>query len=292
MGTESILVLVALNKDRTDIGGNKFPDSGFVESDSFSIDKDIRDGICGVVCGRTSKKPFLDIYSESVWCVVRVALDDHIIHIDDMENLVKFKSGFVVYSGSLYSCAEYISNHAFIPDNLPVGFSQSSVAGSVLETSDYYSHALNSGFKGKSITNVSCSNSIVTGDSASAETTAPESHAVAFGSNSRAATLEDDSYAVALARSSRARSCGDHSISIATGIDSTVLNSGEEGIAVALGIESKGSAGPDGVLILSYIDDRLRFKVGYVGEDIEAGKVYRVINGKFSEVNEEELLEA
>jgi hypothetical protein len=148
---------------------------------------------------------------------------------------------------------------------------------------------------------------IMKGVSSIAETSSPGSHAINYGPQgiakangycAHAIALEKNSEAIAIGEESLSLCAGHQSKSIARGEDchaiaferDCLVASGKRGISIALGIGSTGMAGFGGVLALSYTDGiKVRLKVGYVGEDLQANTLYRVNSeGEFEVVEAEE----
>jgi hypothetical protein len=102
-----VLLLVYVDNDLLDIGGNLYPKEGYVESNEFSKDIDIRYGLYGIMFGKTNKLQYENINSGH-WIVVKTELNEYIIKTDRCLNRYKFNNGFVVHFGNLESASEYI----------------------------------------------------------------------------------------------------------------------------------------------------------------------------------------
>ncbi|MAG26127.1 hypothetical protein CMI47_11245 [Candidatus Pacearchaeota archaeon] len=89
-----ILVLIALDKYRSDLLGNVFPYDGIVVAESFCGDREVTNGLIGSLNGENEHfqhpKP-------KNWVVVRVHKDDA-VHIES--TIIKFHKGFVLEYGT------------------------------------------------------------------------------------------------------------------------------------------------------------------------------------------------
>jgi len=105
-----VLMLVYVDENWMDIGGNTYPIEGFVEAKEFTKDLDIRFGLYGIMWGKTSYFPYEQAYRGN-WIVVKTEISEDIIKVDWHYNRHKFYSGSVVYSGNLRDAAMYIIEH-------------------------------------------------------------------------------------------------------------------------------------------------------------------------------------
>lgn len=272
------LILVSLNKDMSDAGGNIYPEDGPVKCREFTANTKITSGLYGTDGGRFTENPYCNVLPGDPWVVVRIEINDDLIVVSKEYNLVKFREGTVVFFGDLDKCAEHIQLNSRNGDD-EADIRSASIAGSKILTD---SHAFHHGFNGKAHTSGAGKHAFASGTNGHAIVDNLESHAIAAGHRSRAVAVEDGCCAIALQSQSRARSCGENGVSIAMGLDSTSISSGENSISAALAPNCKGSAGEGGVLVLGWLKDgKLRVKVGYVGEDVEANELYYVENDEF-----------
>jgi len=274
------LVLVSLNPDHTDAGGNLYPESGEIVCEGFQPNTKITSGLYGTKGGKFTENPYCSVEPGDPWRVIRIEANQDVIIISKEYNLIKFRAGTVICSGNLQECAKYVSDH--LREDPEVDMEVSSIAGSKIKTD---SNAFHNGFGGEAHTSGAGRLAITTGANAHSIAEgkhSQESHALAFGNKGRAFSAQDHSHAVALKPGSRARCCGESAISISTGIRSTSISSGNKGISATLATDCQAAAGPDGILIMSWMsDEKLRVKVGYVGEEIEPNVLYRVENDEF-----------
>jgi hypothetical protein len=126
------------------------------------------------------------------------------------------------------------------------------------------------GAKGKAVTN---------GDCSTAASSGYYSKAASSGYSSTAASSGDSSKAASSGYSSKAASSGDRS---------TADQEGKSGIATAIGTNVRAKAGENGLIILTWWDDKAERYHACVGEvgtgGIEAGVLYEVVDGKLSRV--------
>ena len=106
------------------------------------------------------------------------------------------------------------------------------------------------------------------------------------GYASRLAASGDASTLAASGYASRLAASGDASTLAASGDASTLAASGYDSVVAAAGIGATVSLGANGCAAVAYYDGkRFRFALAYVGENVEAGKRYRVnSSGQFEEV--------
>jgi hypothetical protein len=105
-----VLMLVYVDDDWMDIGGNIYPKEGYIEAANFTNDVDIRFGLYGIPWGKTNYLQYEKIDSGH-WIVVKTDLSEDLIKTDHFRNRYKFNKGFVVYEGSLRSAARFIIKH-------------------------------------------------------------------------------------------------------------------------------------------------------------------------------------
>ena len=103
MQNRYVLILVSLNPDRTDLSGNKFPNSGYVQARRFKSDENIENGLYGTLWGKYKEERWLNTDSQACWLVVKSEFNDDVIPLVNRENFYKFRSGMVVYSGDRLS---------------------------------------------------------------------------------------------------------------------------------------------------------------------------------------------
>ena len=116
-GIDLVLVLVHLSHDLYDIAGNKYPkDSGFVCADSYTKDQDIRNGLSGILWGKSEYLSSRE-QEHDYWGVVKTQRDDFLKYIDRYHNIVKFHNGFLLHFGTINSCANFILEEAKDPSH-------------------------------------------------------------------------------------------------------------------------------------------------------------------------------
>lgn len=103
-----VLMLVYVDEQWLDIAGNKYSDDGFIEADEFTKDIDISKGLCGILWGKTYHLPYEKV-DGGHWLVVKTELSDNLVRTDyNNTNRYKFKDGWVIHSGGIKSCADFI----------------------------------------------------------------------------------------------------------------------------------------------------------------------------------------
>lgn len=102
-----VLMLVYIDNDLMDIGGNIHPVEGYVEATNFTHDIDIRNGLYGIMWGKTCSLPYEKI-DKGHWLVVKTETGGDLIKTDGYHNRYKFRNGIVVHFGNLRSAAKYI----------------------------------------------------------------------------------------------------------------------------------------------------------------------------------------
>jgi hypothetical protein len=110
-----VLMLVYVDEEWMDIGGNKYPSEGYIEAKEFSNDIDISKGLYGIMWGKTSHFVY-EKMSKGYWIVVKTEVSNEIIKVDGFFNRYKFRRGNVLYAGDLKTAAKYIIDHKDIPE--------------------------------------------------------------------------------------------------------------------------------------------------------------------------------
>ena len=105
-----VLMLVYVDDNWMDIGGNVYPPEGFIEAKNFTEDIDIQFGLYGILWGKTCYFPYEKIDNGN-WLVVKTEIGDDLIRVESYYNRYKFRSGSVVHSGNIKSSARYIIKH-------------------------------------------------------------------------------------------------------------------------------------------------------------------------------------
>ena len=131
------------------------------------------------------------------------------------------------------------------------------------------------------------------GNRSSAVNSGYSSSAVNSGDRSSAVNSGYSSSAVNSGDSSSAVNSGYRSSAVNSGYSSSAVNSGDEGVAIALGIDGKAKAALGGWIVLAewkydvetYEWHRVNLKSAKVtGKIIKADTFYKLVNGKFVEV--------
>ncbi len=110
-----VLMLVYVDENWMDIGGNIYPPEGFVKAKDFTKDIDIQNGLYGILWGKTCYFPYEKI-DVGNWLVVKTELSEDLIKTDWYYNRYKFCNGWVVHAGNTRSSAKYIVSHKYDED--------------------------------------------------------------------------------------------------------------------------------------------------------------------------------
>jgi len=270
-----VLVLVTLNADRVDAVGNNYPTMGLVQALNFTNSKNILEGLFGILWGRAGTNSYLKCEEDSIWVIVKVDSTRNLVHIDT--DVIKFKTGFVLFSSSNHSeAAEFIAQHR---KNNGDCFDLSQIAGYTDKANIPNKNVWAQECDGSAESDIPGLYSIASGIATTCEC---DSHAISIGHNGKAGTDEDDSHAVTLNYDSVAYSCGDDSKSVAVNGFSQAIANGENGLAVCLSPDGVCSAGDNGCIVMAYKSlGKIKFAVGYVGQDVESHMMYNCNDGKF-----------
>lgn len=294
MNDNTVLIL-ATYRDKSN-SEFPYPELGPFEWSPLSLN-DVHNQPYGLLRGEGPAES-LDMHYDAIWLVIR-ALESDLVKDG---NVVKFSKGEVIYAGTREIATSMLK--AEYPWSAVVCCIATPIGGA---------HAI-SGAHGVSIGPFNGDNAIsgesgiaIAGDYSKAETgyagraVAGENGKAYAGADGRAEVGRNGSAKVgergiAIAGDYGTATAGDHGKAIAgacgmakagnygiatAGTGGTAIV-GENGIA-SVGNNGFASAGANGEIRISWLDmksDRYRTIVGYVGEDIEAGSLYSVINGK------------
>ena len=107
-----VLMLVYVDEEWKDIGGNEYPYDGYIEAKKFNYDIDIEQGLYGIMWGKTSHFSYEKLKNGN-WVVVKTEICEEIIKVDGFYNRYKFRCGTVVYTGDIMSASKYIIDHKY-----------------------------------------------------------------------------------------------------------------------------------------------------------------------------------
>lgn len=110
-----VFMMVYVDGDWMDLSGNEYPTEGYIESESFTDDIDLQNGLYGIMWGKTCVFPYEQM-NKGHWIVVKIEISEELIKTDYYYNRYKFRSGFVVHTGSIRTAAKYILNNKDNPD--------------------------------------------------------------------------------------------------------------------------------------------------------------------------------
>jgi hypothetical protein len=102
-----VLMLVYVDEEWMDIGGNEYPPEGYIEAKNFTEDIDIENGLYGIMWGKTCHFPYEKLKNGN-WVVVKTEVSQDVIKVDGYYNRYKFRCGTVVHTGDIKSASGYI----------------------------------------------------------------------------------------------------------------------------------------------------------------------------------------
>jgi hypothetical protein len=102
-----VSVLCYVDENWMDIGGNIFPEDGFIAAKEFTDDINIQFGLYGILWGNTDYL-FYENVDDGNWAVIKVEVDNNFMFVDKMYNRVKFKNGMVVCSGNVEETGNFL----------------------------------------------------------------------------------------------------------------------------------------------------------------------------------------
>ena len=100
-------VMCYVDENLMDIGGNIYPEDGFISAKKFTDDINIQYGLYGILWGKTKKLLFEKIENGN-WVIVKTEVNNELIKTDCINNRVKFRNGMVLYIGNISSAGEFI----------------------------------------------------------------------------------------------------------------------------------------------------------------------------------------
>jgi hypothetical protein len=104
------MMLVYVDDDWMDIGGNIYPDEGYVEANHYSDNIDIQHGLLGIIWGNVKRLKY-EKADTGHWLVVKTESCQETIKIDHFDNYYKFRNGSVIFCGDYKSAKQYIRDH-------------------------------------------------------------------------------------------------------------------------------------------------------------------------------------
>ena len=110
-----VFMLVYIDDEWMDIGGNKYPTEGYIEANNFTNDIDIQNGLYGIMWGKTCYFPY-EKMDNGHWVVVKTEKNEELIETDCYYNRYKFRYGAVVHSGGIKTAAKYILDNKDNPE--------------------------------------------------------------------------------------------------------------------------------------------------------------------------------
>jgi len=100
MSENYVNMLIYLDRHKRSLAGDTLPAEGYVQSKNFSLDKDLRNGIFGVLEGNISGFVFESEFI-GFWVIMRTE-QEQLIPIYPQENRYKFRCGFVRFMTNSY----------------------------------------------------------------------------------------------------------------------------------------------------------------------------------------------
>ena len=113
-----ICILVSLNPDGTDLSGIEYPEIGNIESEAYEHDTDISRGLYGTRLYNNQSDceitKWMNTDTEAQWRIVKTHNNDDILFLDKVYDLVKYRQGMVVCSGSKDDCMKYFNQQKVV----------------------------------------------------------------------------------------------------------------------------------------------------------------------------------
>ncbi|WP_374312486.1 hypothetical protein [Dongia sp.] len=262
--TDPVLVVRTCNADFTSWGGFQWPSEGYVEAPDWRPTAECGHGLHGLLEG-DGDWGLLDWSLEAKALIVEVDRAG----IVEIGGKVKFKGALVRSVSSLaVALCQVVCDASRIVKNV-TDLIRTTEAEATEEASGNASRLAASGYASQLAASGYASQLAASGD---------DSQLAASGNASRLAASGNASQLAASGDASQLAASGDDSQLAASGDDSRLAASGDDSIAIAAGYNATASAGPNGVIALTWHDGtRRRVTVGYVGEDgIEPNVDYRV----------------
>ena len=107
-----LFALVYVDDDRMDIGGNLYPEEGYIEAVKYTKDINIENGLYGIKWASTYVFNY-EKFDEGIWILVKIEDNDDIITVNAMENRIKFRNGIVLFYGKVLAVANFIDKIRF-----------------------------------------------------------------------------------------------------------------------------------------------------------------------------------
>ena len=108
MERKYVLVICPISYDNYDLAGNCFKEEKeFIQSQNYSKDGDLSNGLYGILWGKTPHYPYNHTLLGK-WVVIKIEVDSNLICLNRLTNEVKFKRGIVLHIGKISSCAKFI----------------------------------------------------------------------------------------------------------------------------------------------------------------------------------------
>ena len=104
-----VMMMVHLDKYKTDIAGNDYSSEGFMRSKKFTRDIDMRNGLCGVPWGKTYSFTYENI-DRGYWSILKTE-NINMIRVEPVDNKFKFFSGMVMHMGNIKTAGKFIFRH-------------------------------------------------------------------------------------------------------------------------------------------------------------------------------------
>jgi hypothetical protein len=112
-----ILILVPLDKYRTDYGCNKYKLHDVICANDYERNTDISNGISGYLWGVTPSLRYRGL--EGNWAVVLATHDGYLMAVDKFYNIVKTRIGVVLHLGDIKSATQYLLDFIKDPQRYP-----------------------------------------------------------------------------------------------------------------------------------------------------------------------------
>ncbi|MFA5759832.1 MAG: hypothetical protein WC942_10820 [Clostridia bacterium] len=105
----NVFVLCPIFDDNYDLNGNYFKEDD-IEDNNFSQDRNLENGIIGYLNGESSFEIYKNIYSGK-WALLHTTVNEDLICINYMQNLYKFRKGYILHIGLLEEIISFLPNN-------------------------------------------------------------------------------------------------------------------------------------------------------------------------------------
>jgi len=284
----NVLIVKTVDDEMYDHEGKIMPSSGLVTAEDWLFDNDVSNGLKGVLWGVSINGSFLSHNPSHKWLIIQAEGGNNIKKIG---NLVKFHQGYILHCGDKNSSISFLRNKLIVKDNLETEVNSlaiTEIAGVDIVSSESNGVAVSQGFLGQALAQGCGGLALSTGCRGEAIGSGDESNAITTHLRGSSVARGDLGTAISLGFEGRAESIGILGKSFTVEDGASAISSGDKSISICLGFDGVAEVGSGGMLIMAWEDanEKKRIAIGYEGEGIEAGILYKCENGKFAKVCE------